>query len=135
MINQWSEQAFLRLYKSDNLISMDTRLMLATPSSSDPKNFVRPGIVVKVMSVDYPDDQQNPSAADEKPVLYFYVTKVVHEMSPEDKRAGTALIGSYVRFASDLDQIGVTEDDIDNGLKNPIYNSRGDYSQATASEA
>lgn len=129
MINKWSEQVFLRMYKSDDAISINTRLLLATPSSTTPRNFVRPGIVVKIVSTVFPEGEE-PSAAnvEERDVLYFYATQVIHEIVPGSKTARSALTGTYVRFADDIEEMGVTAEDIDAGLKNPIYDTVGAYS-------
>jgi hypothetical protein len=133
LINRWSRQAFFRLYKSDDAIAVNTRLLIQSPSANTPGRYVRPGIVVKISSVVYPDDSiQSPGLAEEEPVLYFYVTGVTHEISPGARTATTTLTGTYLRFAEAIEQAGITADQIENGIENPIYNSLGEYTTAVA---
>ena len=136
LINRWCRQAFFRLYKSDDAIAVSTRLLIQSASANTPGRYVRPGIVVKISSVVFPEDGiQSPGLAEEEPVLYFYVTGVSHEITPGTKTATTTLTGSYVRFAEAIQQAGITADQIESGIENPIYSSLGEYTTATASAA
>jgi hypothetical protein len=135
LVNQWCQQAFFRLYKSDDAISINTRLLITSPSANTPGGYVRPGIVVKVSSVTFPDGEiQSLGLAEEEPVLYFYVTSVTHQISPGGRTATTTLTGAYVRFAEALDQAGIGLEQIENGVANPIFDSLGEYT-ATTGEA
>jgi hypothetical protein len=84
--------------------------------------------VVKVSSVVFPEDGiQSPGLAEEEPVLYFYVTSVTHTINPGQRKATTTLSGTYLRFADAIEQAGITADQIENGIENPIYSSLGEY--------
>jgi hypothetical protein len=130
MVSKWSRQAFFRLYKSDNNFSVNTRLLITSPSADTPGNYVRPGIVLRISSITFPNDIPSPGLAEETPVLYFYVTRVIHNILPGQQEAGTTIAGTYLRFADEIDQAGVTADNVENGIENPLYNSLGSFSEA-----
>lgn len=133
LINRWCRQVFFRLYKSDDAVAVTTRLLIQSASANTPGNYVRPGMVVKVSSVVFPDDGfPSPGLAEEEPVFYFYVTSVRHEISPGARTARTVLNGTYLRFAEAIEQAGITADQIEAGINNPIYNSLGEYTTAQA---
>jgi hypothetical protein len=127
LVNKWAFQAFLRLFRSQVSLSLGTRLMLTSPTCDAPGGYLRPGIVAKVNSVKFPDDIPSPGLAEEEPTLYFYVTQVIHTISPMNNEASTNLLGSYVRFPTPIEAAGITAEDIENGIKSPLYNSDGSF--------
>ena len=105
-------QVFLRSYRANAGISVGTRLRMQESDGS----YLMPGACVEVDAVD-----ESSGTAQAKPVLYFYITSVVHDIDVAGRTAHTNLVGSFVRSPSDAGVGGFTEDQIRNGIPNPMY--------------
>ena len=114
----WTEQAFLRVYRSGVNLALSTRLKIQDMSSSLPGGYLRPGVTMSVGS----EDESNGSSSI---LLYFYVTKVHHQIDAQNGTASTTLNGSYVRPPINFPQAGITQDKIIEGLTNPLYGANG----------
>jgi hypothetical protein len=123
-LNLWCKQAFFRLFRRGNGITVGTRLMISTPDVTLPDENMRPGVTLEIR------ERENDSV-----ILYFYITEVTHVISPQQNRAYTNLVGAWLRPDRDISFTTTTgstgtpfvlsQADIAAGINNTIYDSPG----------
>jgi hypothetical protein len=111
-VKKYCRQFFLRNFRSGAGISMGIRLLLQKEGGQ----YVTPGLVARIDSV-----TENPSGASATPVLYFYITRVVHNIDVMANEANTNLVGAFVRSPEDVGLGGLTAGHLENGMVNQIY--------------
>ena len=112
-----SRELFLENYKMHYQISMRCRLMIKSDNATTPDNYIVPGYVLRI--------QADPDLAgsEGKPLVDFYVTKVVHHVDCANRSASTEIGGSFVH-ASDTPTLTDLSGNvvIDKGIaKNAMY--------------
>jgi hypothetical protein len=116
-VRKYCKQVFLRSFRSGAGISLGTRLLIQSQNK-----FVLPGTVARIDSVtENEQTSQKPEAASATPALYFYITKVVHNIDVMAGGATTNLVGAFVRSPQDVGLGGLTAKQLTDGIPNAVY--------------
>jgi hypothetical protein len=127
LMSAFCEGAFYRIYKADASTAINTRLMMQVEDaqrSALPSGMLRPGISVQVRarpeSVSLEESANEPET-DTNALYAFFVTTVVHKISPKSGQAGTSIQGNYTRSFLGYPQVGIETSDIVDGIEHPLY--------------
>jgi len=116
-VRKYCKQVFLRNFRSEAGVSLGTRLLIQSQGQ-----YVTPGLVPRIDSVtENEQTAQNQATASATPSLYFYITRVVHNIDVMSGEATTNLIGAFVRSPQDAGLGGFTATHLAEGIPNPIY--------------
>jgi hypothetical protein len=116
-VRKYCKQVFLRNFRSEAGVSLGTRLLIQAQGQ-----YVTPGTVARIDSVtENEQTAKNQATASATPSLYFYITRVVHNIDVMSGEATTNLIGAFVRSPQDAGLGGFTATHLTEGVPNPMY--------------